>query len=61
MPFLGQCLGALEGIVEVCGRDSRWNAGGENVEEMPDFGGDGRAVVEGEMRYVMAPERLTLG
>ena len=30
------------------------------MEEMPDFSGDGRAVREGQLRFAMAPERLTL-
>lgn len=59
-PFLFQCEGALGAVVELCATNSRFNAGEVNVETMPDFGGDGTAVVEGAVRYVMAPERLTL-
>lgn len=46
--------------MELCSTNSRFNAGGINVEEMPDFSGDGQAITEGELRYAMAPERLTL-
>ncbi len=52
--------GILGEIREKCAGDSRWNAGSINVGEMPGFGGDGTAVVGGEARWVMAPERLTL-
>ena len=60
MPSEGQCLGTFAAILEECSTDSRWNAGGINVREMPSFGGDGRAVEGGKLRYAMAPERLTL-
>lgn len=60
VPFLGQCEASFGDIVELCSTNSRFNAGGINVEEMPDFSGNGRAVVEGRLRYAMAPERLTL-
>lgn len=53
-------MGDLGEIREKCAGDSRWNAGSINVGEMPGFGGDGTAVVGGEARWVMAPERLTL-
>ncbi len=59
-PSLGTCMHEFEKIVNVCATDSRFNAGGINVVEMPDFGGQGRAEIEGRMRYAMAPERLTL-
>ena len=50
----------FEDIVELCARDSRFNVGGFNVAEMPDFSGQGHAYMEGELMYAMAPERLTL-
>lgn len=56
----GHCERTFEAVVGLCASDSRWNAGGVNVEVMPDFSGDGRAEREGRMRYAMAPERLTL-
>lgn len=60
MPSLGPCIGAFEMIVEMCARDSRFNAGVINVAILPDFSGQGEPEVEGQMRYIMAPERLTL-
>ncbi|CAD6590110.1 MAG: hypothetical protein ASARMPRED_004570 [Alectoria sarmentosa] len=60
VPWRGQCERTFESILELCSMDSRFNAGGINVEEMPDFSGDGRAVREGRLRFAMAPERLTL-
>lgn len=60
VPWRGQCERTFESILELCSTDSRFNAGGINVEEMPDFSGDGRAVREGQLRFAMAPERLTL-
>lgn len=60
VPSAGQCERTFAAIVEPCSTNSRFNAGGINVEEMPDFSGDGSVVVERRLRYVMAPERLTL-
>lgn len=60
VPFLGQCERSYSEILELCATDSRFNAGGINVLEMPDFSGDGQGVMEGLVRYAMAPERLTL-
>ena len=60
VPALGECVRVFEDIVELCARDSRFNVGGFNVAEMPDFSGQGHAYMEGEMMYAMAPERLTL-
>ena len=47
-------------ILDLCARNSRFNAGMANVLVVPDFSGDGEAIREGEIRYMMAPERLTL-
>ncbi|KAL9065291.1 MAG: hypothetical protein Q9161_008320 [Pseudevernia consocians] len=60
IPYLGQCQKRFEEIVELCSTDSRFNAGGMNVREMPDFSGDGEGIVEEGVRFAMAPERLTL-
>ncbi len=60
VPSVGTCYQAFDQIVYMCASESRFNAGGINVAEMPDFGGQGRAEIEGRMRYAMAPERLTL-
>ena len=46
-------------LFEKCAVDSRYNAGSINVAELPDFSGDGRAIVQYEQRFLMAPERLT--
>ncbi|KAL8819860.1 MAG: hypothetical protein Q9191_007643 [Dirinaria sp. TL-2023a] len=50
----------LKGIIDKCATDSRFNAGSRNVRRLPSFADDGTAVVETELRYLMAPERLTL-
>ena len=47
-------------LVEKCALNSRYNAGGINVAEMPNFSGPGRAETEGLIRYAFAAERLTL-
>lgn len=60
VPYLHQCQNRVLQILELCSTNSRFNAGGINVQEMPDFSGDGQAFVAGAMRYAMAPERLTL-
>ena len=60
VPNVGRCKGLYESLVEKCAFNSRYNAGGINVAEMPDFSGPGRAETEGLMRYAFAPERLTL-
>lgn len=59
-PHTRACHGDLGFIVDKCSRDSRFNAGGLNVAEMPSFGGPGRAETEGAVMYAMAPRRLTL-
>ena len=60
VPHIGECGRLFDDIVELCSRDSRFNAGGFNVAEMPDFSQQGHAYREGELMYAMAPERLTL-
>lgn len=60
VPTRMQCEKVLEEIVDLCATDSRFNAGSANVLVVPDFSGDGEAIREGEIRYMMAPERLTL-
>lgn len=60
VPYKGQCLHAFNEMVELCSTNSRFNAGEINVGVMPDFSGDGHAITEGQLRYAMAPERLTL-
>lgn len=60
VPYEGPCNRIFEWMVELCSTDSKFNAGGINVLELPDFSGPGSAVREENMRYAMAPERLTL-
>lgn len=60
LPTFTACVAIHEGMVERCARDSHFNAAKVNVEVMPDFGEDGKAVVEDRGMFVMAPERLTL-
>lgn len=50
----------FEEIRDQCATDWRYNAGSINVNEYPDFSGDGTAVDPEKARYVMAPGRLTL-
>lgn len=59
-PLRRRCVAVFEAIVERCATRSEFNAGGFNVGVMPSLdGGDGTGVVGGEVRYVMAPRRLT--
>ena len=60
VPTQRLCLSVFYEILDLCSRNSRFNAGMANVLVVPDFGGDGEAITEGEIRYMMAPERLTL-
>lgn len=60
MPAEEECeIEIFGGIWRKCAQDSRWNAGGVNVGVVPWEGGPGTGVEEGEMRYLMAPTRLT--
>lgn len=63
VPDLHECNRTLEGVMELCATNSSFNGGGVNVGVLPDFGSDGEAGVggEGEVRWLMAPERLTTG
>ena len=54
------CLSTFYEILDLCARNSKFNAGMANVLVVPDFSGDGEPITEGEIRYMMAPERLTL-
>ena len=60
VPTLRLCEMVFEEIWNLCATNSRFNAGTTNVQVVPGFSGDGEAMREGEMRYMMAPERLTL-
>lgn len=60
MPYQQQCESTFGAVVEGCATDSRFNAGVVNVLVLPGFAGPGEAVVQGKLRYAMAPERLTL-
>lgn len=60
LPTLGSCEAIHEGMVERCATNSNFNAAKVNVEVMPDFGQDGKALSDDRGMFVMAPERLTL-
>lgn len=55
-----ECEDIFSGIIDLCARNSRFNAGSVNVLLLPDFSQDGRAEDERRYRYLLAPERLTL-
>lgn len=55
-----RCEGAFEAIIEACATDSRFNAGSENVEVLPNFTQPAEAWVRSRPMYVMAPKKLTL-
>lgn len=58
-PDAADCETAFKAVVDKCASDAQGNAGNVNVEQMPSLFGDGTAVEEGEMRWVMAPQQLT--
>lgn len=60
LPTFGACEAIHEGMVARCATNSNFNAGMVNVEVLPDFGQDGKALAEDRGMFVMAPERLTL-
>ena len=60
-PNLPQCENAIFGALRHrCASSWIYNGGGINVQELPDFGSDGSAVLDDTARFMMAPERLTL-
>ena len=60
MPAEEECeVEIFGGIWRKCAENSRWNAGGVNVGSVPGEGGPGTGVEGGEVRYLMAPKRLT--
>ena len=60
MPSAGFCTRIWAQIIEKCAYDSRYNAGSENVAELPDFSQDGRPKSTSKTMWLFAPERLTL-
>ena len=59
-PSAEECLQEYTRIVDACATSSRYNVGAINVKRLPDIRGDGEAVVEEEMRWLIASEKLTL-
>lgn len=60
LPTLESCEAIHELMLERCAFNSKFNGAKVNVEVMPDFGDDGKALSEDRGMFVMAPERLTL-
>lgn len=60
LPKERECDEVMDNLLDRCARNSRFNAGAVNVARWPDFGQDGHGIVEGEMRWILAPWRLTL-
>ena len=61
VPTLWECENIIFDKMRLgCANDWRYNAGGINIFELPDFSQDGSAMVEDQGMFMMAPERLTL-
>ena len=56
-----KCKYTLQTIVYQCAMEQEFNAGGINVETVPNLTGDGTAVEVDKVRYMMAPVQLTRG
>ncbi len=59
-PTESKCLQVLGQIIDRCAMRSQYNAGAVNVDVWPDFEQEGTPIEEGEVRWVLAPWRLSL-